>query len=144
MMQQVAVSLKGTEYTVIKGTGNGNGNGNGTGALVSSKTTVGGWHVIKSGACDCEGFTHRGKCSHLAAVKAACVQERLGQAQQERETLEREAQELAATLDALRGKLAEAQDREKGARTELEALCGQAKAEDKATPHAVELGGTAA
>jgi hypothetical protein len=38
------------------------------GALVSSKSQPGGWHVVKGGRCDCRGYAYRGSCRHLTAV----------------------------------------------------------------------------
>lgn len=136
MMQQVAVRVKRGEYTVIKG--------NGMGALVSSKTVAGAWHVVKAGACDCEGYAFRGKCSHLEAVKAACLREQLTAAQEVREQVQAEANELAAKLDALLVKVAEAQEREQAARRELEALTGETEAQDAETPHAEQPASIAA
>ena len=46
----------------------------GNGALVASKSMPGTWYAIRpqSGilTCECRGFTHRGKCRHVEAVKA--------------------------------------------------------------------------
>jgi hypothetical protein len=39
-------------------------------ALVASKSTVGGWHVVRGGKRDCAGYQHRGQCRHVAAVQA--------------------------------------------------------------------------
>ena len=43
----------------------------GNGALVSSASVPGGWHVVKDGTCDCLGYQYRGRCRHVAAVAEA-------------------------------------------------------------------------
>ena len=42
----------------------------GNGALVASKSEPGGWHVVRNGGCDCEGYQYRGRCRHIAAAQA--------------------------------------------------------------------------
>jgi hypothetical protein len=46
----------------------------GNGALVSSRSVPGSWHLVKGGQCDCKGFEFRGKCRHVAAVVDARAQ----------------------------------------------------------------------
>ena len=38
------------------------------GALVSSKSEPGSWHVVTPTSCTCAGFGYRGHCRHIAAV----------------------------------------------------------------------------
>jgi len=40
------------------------------GALVASKSQPGVWYVVRLGACQCKGFTYRGHCRHVEAIKA--------------------------------------------------------------------------
>jgi hypothetical protein len=37
--------------------------------LVASKTVPNAFHVVKDGACDCEGFKFRKRCVHVEAVR---------------------------------------------------------------------------
>lgn len=37
--------------------------------LVASKSVPNGFHVVKEGVCDCEGFRFRKACVHVEAVK---------------------------------------------------------------------------
>lgn len=41
----------------------------GEGALVSSKSEPGSWHKTTATTCDCLGFSYRGRCRHIAAVR---------------------------------------------------------------------------
>lgn len=62
MFQGTTVQVSGRRYQVI---------GDTTKAMVSSASHVNGWHVIRNGACDCDGYKYRGRCSHLEAIAVA-------------------------------------------------------------------------
>ena len=95
MMQQVVIATAKGEYSLIPGA---------TGAaLVSSKTTAGGWHVVKCGRCDCQGFEYRGRCAHLDAI--ACYQ-RQAAVRQELEVAAWALTEAAAAVERLSAELA--------------------------------------
>ncbi|MBI4498786.1 MAG: hypothetical protein HY689_12910 [Chloroflexi bacterium] len=139
MLKEYGVTIKGKEYRAIR-------NGTAPAGLVSSASHPGEWHTVKSGACDCPGFSYRGKCSHLGALAATALVERWEAHKGEREALEREAEALAARLEAILGKLALAQEAEDGAWLQVQEMAQETekpKGKKKAPP-AVPLAGAAA
>ncbi|MBI4498298.1 MAG: hypothetical protein HY689_10400 [Chloroflexi bacterium] len=143
MLREYGITLRGGAYKTIR-------NGTATAGLVSSASHPGMWHAVRDGHCDCEGFSFRGKCSHIEALEATALVEAWEAHKQEREALEREAEELAARLEALLGKLAQAQEAEDGAWRQVQEMAQETgkpkekKREEKAAPHADTLAGAAA
>lgn len=75
----------------------------GNGALVSSKSEPGAWHIVKNGVCDCKGYQYRGRCRHLDAARQADAEareSRLAVVIAKANATERAAR-LAASLDEL-------------------------------------------
>ncbi len=83
MVVEQVVTVRANTYRVIPGT---------DGALVSSATHQGGWHLVRDGQCDCPSSLYRRRCAHIDAVAVA-----LGPAQPTQRALCRECgQEPAA------------------------------------------------
>jgi hypothetical protein len=48
----------------------------GPGVLIASKSEPGAWHSVEDGRCDCDSFTYRHTCRHLAVAQLAAELDR--------------------------------------------------------------------